>query len=191
MNKQKLTIGLVALALLVGVGWGLANYPWEDPELAELEQLRETSFQNRENMSEEQRREAWGQMRDKIEKLPEEKRREFFESGQPMFQRMINERLDTFFALSKEEQNAELDKRIDREENRSSNGGGEGRGRRGGPGRGDWGNMSQKERDKRRQERLDRTTPELRAKFDKYRDMLNARRKERGLPPSSGRGGWR
>jgi hypothetical protein len=35
---------------------------------------------------------------------------------------------------------------------------------------------------------LDRSTPEMRAKMDRYRDLMNQRRQERGLEPLEGGG---
>ena len=42
---------------------------------------------------------------------------------------------------------------------------------------------SPEERERRRKERLDRTTPEFRARMDQFRKDMNARRQQRGLPP--------
>jgi hypothetical protein len=66
-------------------------------------------------------------------------------------------------------------------------------GPRGGPGGGRDGRpRTPEERERRRQQRLDRTTPELRALTDLHRKDLEARRKQRGLPPApGGRGGPR
>ena len=50
--------------------------------------------------------------------------------------------------------------------------------------------MTAAQRDQRGKERLDRSTPEMRAKMDRFRDMINDRREERGLEPiEGGRGG--
>jgi hypothetical protein len=46
------------------------------------------------------------------------------------------------------------------------------------------------QREARAKQRLDNTTPEERAVWSQYRQLVNQRRSELGLPPSSGRG-WR
>ena len=180
MNKNKIAVGAFVLALVVGAGWAFGFFGGKDPQLVEIEQMRDEAFKNRETMQEEERRGQRRQIWEKVGQLSDQQRKKFFESSRPMFQRMMNERMNQFFAMSEEEQKAELDKWIDRMENRDSDRGGQGGG--GGP---RWGGegMSQQQRDRRRQERLDSTTPELRAKFDKFKDMMNDRRKERGLPP--------
>jgi len=184
MKKKQVVSGAVVLVLVAGIGWAMGFFNGQDPQLAELEQMRNEGFKNRENMSEEQRRGQHEQFREKMGQLSDDQRKQFFENSRPMFQQMMNEKMNKFFALSEEEQKAELDKWIDRMENRSKErkaDGDGGKGRGGPGGRGGWEGMSQQERDNRRQQKLDFTTPELRAKFDKYKDMLNDRREERGL----------
>jgi len=55
--------------------------------------------------------------------------------------------------------------------------------------------MTDAQRDQRRKERLDRTSPKMRAQFTEFRRRMDDRMKERGLPPiqgGPGRGGpWR
>jgi len=189
MKKKQVVSGAVVLVLVAGIGWAMGFFNGQDPQLAELELIRNESFGNRENMSEEQRRGQHEQFREKVGQLSDDQRKQFFENSRPMFQQMMNEKMNKFFALPEEEQKAELDKWIDRMENRSNDRkaeGDRGKGGRGGPGgpggRGGWEGMSQQERDSRRQQKLDSTTPELRAKFDKFKDMMNDRREERGLP---------
>jgi hypothetical protein len=54
------------------------------------------------------------------------------------------------------------------------------------------GNLSAEDRETRRKQRLDDTTPEERAQFDQLRKDLAARRAQRGLPPlARGFGGGR
>jgi hypothetical protein len=47
--------------------------------------------------------------------------------------------------------------------------------------------MSDEDRDRRRKERLDQTTPEFRALMDQFRKDMAARRAQRGMP-AMGRG---
>ena len=53
--------------------------------------------------------------------------------------------------------------------------------------------MTDAQRDQRRKERLDRTSPKMRAEFTEFGRRLNDRMKQRGLPPMEdgpGRGGF-
>jgi hypothetical protein len=183
MNKKWGASGAFVLVLIASVGWAMGFFDGKDPQLAELEQMRDLALQNRDNGEYRAERE---QFREKVGQLSEEQRKQFFENSRPMFQQMMNQRMNKFFAMTEEEQNVELDKLIERMENRSRDGKVDGKG----VGR-NWGGkgLSQQGQDNRRQKRLDNTTPEMRAKFDKFKDMMNDRREERGLPPR--KGPWR
>ena len=80
------------------------------------------------------------------------------------------QRLDKLLVMPPAERNAELDKWIDRMETmrKSMKAGGD---------QGGWRNrfadMSEAERDQRRKQRLDRSSPDMRAKFDRLWDLLN------------------
>ncbi len=186
MNKKKTAIGAVMLALVVGAGWALGFFDTIDPQVAELQKLREETFGRVDQMSNEERRSQFQEFRQRVDGLSEEQRREFRESGREGFQQRMLQRMDRFFAMSPEEQMKELDEMIDRMEEWRANreqggGGGPGWGRGGGRG-----NMTGTQRDQRSKERLDRSTPEMRAKMDRFRDMMNVRREERGLDPVDG-----
>jgi hypothetical protein len=103
--------------------------------------------------------------------------------------------LERYAKLSKDEKNKFLDDRIDQMEalraswQRQNGGNGAG-----GPSppagaptenRGGGANLSQDEREHRRKEWLDSTTPEQRALRDQFFKDLQARRAQRGLPNSS------
>ncbi len=179
MKNHKLAISAVVITLVVGVGWAMGFFEKTDPQVAELQQLRDENIQKMDQMPEEQRR----GFRDRVEQLSPEQRQQFFDSSRERFQTMMLNRVDEFFALPPEEQQKKLDDMIDRmEERRKQREANGGEGRRGG----NRGNMTPGQRDQRSKERLDRTTPELRAKVDRFRDMLNDRREERGLDPVRG-----
>jgi len=184
MNKNQISIATTLVVLAVGATWAMGFFSNRDPQLVELEQLRDENFEKMPGMSEEERRKQFGTMRNKVGDLSEEQRHQFFENSRPMFLQMMNQRIDSFFAKSPQEQAEELDRRIDRmverNANRDNTVGNQDRGNRGG-------NMTPQQRDQRRKERLDRTTPELRGKMDRYLDMLNERRAQRGLEPVTGR----
>jgi len=190
MDKKKTAIGAVMLALVVGAGWALGFFDTTDPQVAELQKLREETFDRMDQMSDEERRSQFQEFRQRVEGLSEDQRREFRESGREGFQQMMVQRMDQFFAMTPKEQTKRLDELIDRTEewraNRDQAGGGGSGWGRGGGGRG---NMTPAQRDQRSKERLDRSTPEMRAKIDRFVDIMNERREQRGLEPiDRGRG---
>jgi len=187
MSKKQISIVMAFVVVALGATWAMGFFSSTDPQLAELERLRDENFKKMDGMSDEERRKQFGGFRDKMKDLSEEQRRQFFENSRPMFQQMMNQRLDSFFAKSPQEQTEELDRRIDGMQQRSANRGNRGRG----PGGGNRGSdMTPQQRDQRRKGMLDRTTPELRGKMDRYRTMLNERREQRGLEPVTGRRGF-
>jgi len=187
MNKKNVAIAAAMLALIVGAGWALGYFDSTDPEITELQKLRDETFDRREQMSDEERRASFEQFREQVDKLTEDQRRQFFESGRERFQQAMVERMDRFFEKTPKEQEKELDEMIDRMEEWRKNRG-DGGGARGGPGGGGR-NQSPAARDQRNKERLDRSTPEMRAKMDRFITKMNERREERGLEPvGPGRG---
>ena len=118
--------------------------------------------------------------------------------------RREQDRMSRYAKLSPADKRRYLDEQINRQEemrrrmqqqpgngNRPPGGPG-GPGMAFGPGgRGKGPPPSAEEKEKRRKQMLDRTTPEFRANMDQYRRDLEARRQQRGLPatpPGSGRG---
>lgn len=192
MDKKKTAIGAVMLALVVGAGWALGFFDSTDPQVAELEELREETFGRMDQMSDEERRSQFQEFRQRVEGLSEDQRRQFFESSREGFQQAMAQRMNQFFEMTPAEQSKRLDELIDRTEERRANrgqagGGGTGWGRGGGGrGRGGRGDVTGAQRDQRSKERLDRSTPEMRAKMDRFRDMMNERREQRGLEPIEG-----
>ena len=183
--KKKLGIGVSAtFVLLIAIGWAMGflgdgTYS-SDPAVAELQRERDINFQRTDEMDDEERRETHQTFRDSIKGLSDEQRREFFESSRPVFMQRVQRRMDEFFNLSLEEQEQTLDEIIDRQE--------EGQGGRRGD-RTSSGNRRPRtavEHSERMKRMLDRTTPEMRARFGEFRRLLNERRKERRLPPSAG-----
>ncbi len=183
MDKKKTAIAAVMLALVVGAGWALGFFGQPDPEVAELQKLRNEAFERRDQMNDEQRRAQFQEIRQRVDGLSESQQRQFREGGRERFQQMMFERMNEFFDMTPEEQAERLDEMIDRMEerraNRDQNGGGR-------PGGGRGGDMTAAQRDQRSKERLDRSTPEMRAKMERFRDMMNQRREERGLEPVRG-----
>ena len=183
MDKRKTAIGAVTMALVLGVGWALGFFDRSDPEVLELQKMRDEAFDRRDQISEEERRTQFRAIRERVEDLSEDQRRAFHEGLRERFQ----QRMEQFFAMLPEEQTERLDELIDRMEERRANRDQAGGGGRPGGGRGD---MTAAQRDQRRKERLDRTTPDMRAKMDRFREMLNDRREQRGLDPIEGGRGF-
>lgn len=184
-NKMKLIGVFVAIGLSAALALGM--FYGTDPQVAELEKMRDENIGRMDQMSENEQRAQRDAFRERIGELSEEQRRQFFESSRPMFQKMMLDRMNSFLQLPPEQQKEQLDEIIDRMEERRANRDGGGGGRGQGAGRG---NRSEAQRDQRRKERLERSTPEMRAKMDQFKDMLNDRRAERGLDPIEGGRGF-
>lgn len=176
MNKKHAVAAVVILTLLAGVGWAL--FSGEDAAVIEAKQKRDELFKKIDTLSREERRAEFEALRDSAKDLSEDQRRELRQGGR----QFMMQRVDRMLAMAPAERNEELDRMIDRMEERRQEGDAGERGGRGDRG----GNMSSAERDQRRKQRLDRSSPQMRAKMDKMKDLLNQRREERGLEPVQG-----
>ena len=177
--------------LLVLLAWWL----WPDGRLARARELRAELFSDAgRNLSPEERRAKFGEMRQTMANLSPQQRDEL---GKEMMQRRL-EQLRRYAQLPPAEKRQALDRDIARQEQMrqrmQANGGQRGGGPNGGPGPGmgpggpRGGPRTPEERERARQRRLDSTTPEFRALTDQYRKDLEARRQQRGLPPAPGFG---
>ena len=158
MEKKHVTAAAILLALLAGIGW--AMFSGDDAELVQAEKMRDELLLNAEQLSPEERQAQFQSLRERTRDFTEEQKQAF---GNGMRQFML-QRVDRLLAMPPEEQRQELDKWIDRMEERRQNNSergaeGRGRGQRGG-------DMSQAERDQRSKQRLDRSTPKDRAMRD-------------------------
>lgn len=188
MNKRVAVISsLILLLVIAAAAWA---YFRTDPVVAEMQQLQDEMFANR-DLPEAERRAQWDSFRQRMDGLTDAQRGALRSAGRDRWEQFAQQRMDQFFQLSPAEKRKQLDEMIDRMENRNRNSNpNAGRGGRGDRG----GNMSDAQRAQRGKERLDRTSPKMRAQFTEYRRLLNDRRAERGLPPSEGRPGggrWR
>lgn len=181
MNKKRLVGSLLAVITVWGICWALGLLDAKDPAVAELEQDRDAALARRSELTEEQRREQFTSFREKVGQLTEKQRREFLESTRPIMQRVIMERLNDFFAQSPEEQREALDRLIDAIELRRKQAGGTANAGSSGST-----SVTPEQLDQRLKGMLDRTTPEMRAKFAQFREMMANRLRERGLPPTQG-----
>ncbi len=176
MNKKHAIGATLILVLLAGVGW--AFFSGDDAEFVEVKKMRDDLLQKSDTMSHDQRRAGFESLRDKARDFSPEQKRRLREGGR----KHMTQRMDNILALPPKEQRAEIDQLIDRIESWKNN-----REERGDRGRGDRGNdLTTAERDQKRKERLDRTTPEMRAKRDRMKDLVNQRREERGMEPMQG-----
>ena len=192
-RRRRWLFALIALlALLVGVGtYGTVR---GRGDVAKVQQLRKELFTAK-GATPEQRKATAEQFRQEMRKLSPDQRSELFTAGQ----REAVARLDAYLAMSPAERRQHLDREIDRMEQRRKEWASRPPRTGGGPSRRPGGDRprSAEETEKRRKERLDRTTPEqrammdqLRAKGERFRNDLNQRRAQRGLPPMNGPGGF-
>jgi hypothetical protein len=201
MKKRSIVVGLAITAVVAGT-WGLTLFGSRvDPEVQQLQQLRDSMFSKRDQLSSEDRRDAWHNIRERVEGLSDEQRQEFMAGGREQIMVYLQERMDTFFALPPEEQRRKIDERIAQiiewRQNPGrgwSRGGEQGqdvaRGANHQPGEGHRRGRTEAQRDERRKRRLDRFDPRLRAQFTEYRRLLNKRLEQTGHEPFHGRP-WR
>lgn len=189
-NRNVAAAGALIAACLAwawAFGWFESDRKYsDDPVVAKLEKQRDAAVPKLETMTEAERRTQRDTFRKQMEGLSEEQRMAFFESSMPIFvpmmARQFEQRYDQFMALSSEEQQQELDKRIDEMEARGRAPNSPESGRGGRP------DLDPKRADAIRKKMLDWTTPQQRAKFEHGIQLLNDRRKQRGLPPMAGSG---
>ncbi len=181
MDKRYAVIGsVIVLLLAVGAAWAL-GYFGGDPVVAEMQQLRDQLFANR-DLPDAERRAQWDDFRQRMEGLTDAQRNALWDSGRDRRQRFGQGRMDEFFQLPPDQQQQRLDEFIDRMQQRQQNPSAN-------RGRGGWGggrNMTEAQRDQRHKEMISRTDPKMRAQFDQFRQLLGDRMKERGLPPMEG-----
>jgi hypothetical protein len=177
-RRRVVAAGLVLMALLA---WLL----WPNSQLVRVQELqRELAVQGR---TPEERRELFGQLRAETEKLSAEDRAKLAAERRQRFEAEIAR----YSALSAAEKKKLLDEQIDRMESmrRQNTNNGANAGPPPGAGIPNSGGQQKtpEQRERRRQERLDQTSPEFRAQMDQYRKDMEQRRQQRGLPSSPGR----
>jgi hypothetical protein len=203
-HRKRFALLSIVLALM-GASAGAYQYYRPDQQLAKIKELSaQLRGEASRNLPPEQRRDLGRQLREQMQSLSPAQRDQLWQERQAR----AREEMRKFFKLSKEEQKAYLDRLIQQGEERrqqmeerrqqmqaqnanqqNSNQQamgqpGPGQGRQGPPRTG-----SDEDRERRRKEFLDRTTPEDRAMRAEFRKMMNEERKALGLPPLTGRGG--
>jgi hypothetical protein len=172
-NRARLAISTFVV-LLCGMGLAYWFFFWPDPRFIHAQEL---SRKLRENISMDQRRQLSQEMRQVVEGLSQDQRRALARDRRQEFEKQIAK----YFTLPKEERNAYLDAQIDRmEEVRRQ----WQQGPINNPGiaRSNTRSNDPDERDRRRRDRLDESTPEQRAEFAAFFQALRDRRLQRGLP---------
>jgi len=195
-RKRQVLLALLLLLVIYGVAGAFRSNPVD-----EVRQLRAQMTNKDNELSPEERKELGKKIRDQLKELTPDQRREFMKDRQ----KEKSADLTRFFELTPEEQRQELDKKIDqmitRINKRSQDGSGNGGLGGGGPGgfgqgppgaNGDnpggpmadgpgFKKLSPEEREERRQNRLDFTTPDFRAQMYQFRQMMNDRLNDRGV----------
>jgi hypothetical protein len=196
VSKWKWIAAVVALLLMAGGAY--AFLPSKDPALARIEDLR-TQMDGADDA---QRRVLFGQMRQEFDNLTPEARDQMRDEWRAKGEARDQQRLNEYFDKSPKEQIAMLDEDIKRDEERrkewekrraergnDANAGNRGDG---GGGRGDrgpgGGRDASGDPNARRKGYLDNSSPQSRAMRGEYQRDRDERRKQLGLPVSSGGG---
>jgi hypothetical protein len=177
------------LLLIGGLGWAVRP----DSHLARARELQKDLFAAK-NLPPEQRKARFEAYRSELKLLTADQKRELFA---PMREKQ-KAQMDRYFAMAPREKTKYLDDLIDRSEkmrkereqkakaNGGQPGGGPGFGPGGGFGFGPGGAggkaSSPQEKETRRKQALDNTSPEERAQRDQFRRDMDNRRRQRGLP---------
>jgi hypothetical protein len=174
-------VRLTSVLLMLVAAYGLYRVIRPDPNLKKVKQLRE-EFANAKDWTPEQRQQKGREIRDAMQKLSPAQRDALAAEGQKRFQA----EMERYAKMAPAEKVRYLDEQIARSEKmrqqfaqRNPVGP-----PRTGPGTFANGSRGQsaEEREKRRKQMLDKTTPEFRAMRDQYRKDMAARRQQWGLP---------
>jgi hypothetical protein len=209
-HRARLVLAVLLVLLLVGTTWavrGAGRATRLVPMNAETEALYKDMRKHWGKRSpqdfEELKKREQGLSPDQREALRQQR-----EKDRKAFEERQQQEMDRFFALSSQEQQAELDQKLDRMQGKGEGrrgDGDQGKGPRGGDGgtpkdgassggdaKGGQGgrSFSPEQRDNMRREWLNHSTPEQRAQRSNYHMMMQDRAQQRGVtPPSGGRGG--
>ncbi len=164
------------LGLLLMLIWCL----WPDRRLDEVKALRAELFSDQgKKLSADERKGKFEALRKASENLSPAQKQQLAKEGQKRFE----QQLQGYAKMSKKEQLAYLDEQIDRMKKAPQ---------KGGPAKGGLGSanfaankksLSNADREHLRKQRLDATTPELRALMTQYRKDMQARMAARGVTP--------
>jgi hypothetical protein len=174
VTRRRVAAAAVLAALLA---WWL----WPSSQLVRVQELRAAAGDP--SLTPEQRRQKWDEVRRASAQLTPAERDQLAAEGRRRFE----SEMARYSALSPAEKKQYLDQQIDREEEmrrQMQKAGGPPPGPpAGGPPRGP---QSAEDRERRRQHRLDDSTPQFRAQIDEFRKDMAQRRQQRGLPAGAG-----
>jgi len=201
--KKKILAALALLLLLGGLGWALMPAR-VDPQIARVTELQQKLFGEQSQASPEERRAAFGELRQEFEKLTPEQRDKLMRDNPPPFMRQFQKSIRDFFDLPADKRKETLDRQINEMESRRREmterfakaggrpgggppwgGPGFGGGGPGGPG-GNRAAMDPQRRQQMMMRMLDNTTPQDRAMMGEYMRQMQDRRRERGMPALPG-----
>ena len=171
LDRQSIGVGLGLV--LLGGGWAWYSWTQPDPQVVKVDQLeQQLAAPEMSNLSPEQQRDLRRQFAQEKAKLSARQLAQMWDARRAAFQ----QKMDGFFALSREQRLTVLDAEIDRMERlRKESVASRKSGDAGAPG-------SPGQSERQLKERLDLTSPEERAKAAMFFKQLNERRQARGLP---------
>jgi hypothetical protein len=186
-KKQLLLAGAGVLLLFLLATW----YLRANSQLAKVMQMRQELISERDQLAPDERQQKVAELRAERAKLSPEEREQLRKEMAAQFRKKINADGAKYLAMSPEEREKVIDKRIARAETPRAapvmqppaDGGGQGNpDAPPGP-------ATPEDRDTKRRESLLNLTPDARAGMDQMRQDMAQRRAELGLPPVAGRGG--
>ena len=190
MNKRKWIIAGCGLMLTAIGAWSFGLFGGSDPAIAKLQEIG-NQMQDK-NLSDAQRNQLRDDFRQNMRSMTDDQRRAFFDANRGQWTGRMQQRMDEYFAMSKADQQKRLDDIINRavaarNSPQQGNGQAANRGNRGGNRGGR--NMTDAQREQRSKERLDRTSPKMRAQVAEFRKQLDTRAQQRGIQLGDQRGG--
>jgi hypothetical protein len=189
MNKRRWIIAACGLILTATGAWSFGLFGGTDPAIAKLQEIGD-QMQDK-NLSDAQRNQLRDDFRQNMRSMTDDQRRAFFDANRDQWTGRIQQRMDEYFAMSKADQQKRLDEILNRmaqgrnSAQQNTNGGNRSANNTRGGGR----NMSDAQREQRSKERLDRTSPKMRAQFAEFRKQLENRAQQRGVPKGDQRWG--
>lgn len=199
---KRIVIGLLVLIVLgLGGAWAMSWFSGGSLALAEVQQLQAKLADP--VVKDEDRRALWRDLREKMDALSPQEQEAAWESGRERFEQRMNDRIKEVLAMSKADQTKALDADIDRMRRFQSQRDAD-RSATAGQGNNPQGNAQQGNNRANRQRggyrpdsdrvaqlknRLDRSTPQVRAMRLQYRQLMDQRIQQRGLPPNTRRWG--
>jgi hypothetical protein len=184
-------IGFGTLTLITLMAGWLFGWFSEDPAVAEVRDMQAKLADP--SLKPDDRRAMFQSIRGKMESLSPAVRQELWDNNRQAFEKRMEQHVNELMAMSAKDRAKALDEDIDRMQKmqaqrqadaqnnpNAQNGWQQRQGNRGQ-------SLSDDQRLDRMKNRMDRSTPGMRATRQAYVQMMDQRLKERGLPPMTGR----